>query len=167
MIVSVTDFIPLLPLSIVSTKVMWKSIQWLGKNIVRSYGKQELQESMDRCTGRHAINQSNVRYSVFIKYMIEHTAATIGQQPGLTLHSLQNKYMIPKEGIRFNHFPNKPFFSRVCSPSLLETPWEKKKSLVTSNFSFSHRVFYHFGKHSPIFYKFKIVVCKLSRFGRA
>ena len=29
--------------------------------------------------------------------------------------------------------------------SLLKTPWEKEKLLVTSNFSFSHSVFYLFG----------------------
>ena len=44
-----------------------------------------------------------------------------------------------------NPFPNKPLFLRVCSTSLLKTPWEKEKLLVTSNFSFSHSVFYPFG----------------------
>ena len=43
-------------------------------------------------------------------------------------------------------FPNKPFFFRVCSTSLLKTLCEKEKLLVTSNFSFSHRVFYLFGE---------------------
>ena len=41
----------------------------------------------------------------------------------------------------FNPFPNKPWFSRVFSISLLKTLWEKEKLLVTSNFSFSHSVF--------------------------
>ena len=45
----------------------------------------------------------------------------------------------------FNPFPNKPWFLRVCSTSLLKTLWEKEKLLVTSNFSFSHIVFYPFG----------------------
>ena len=36
MIVIATGFIPLSPLSIVSTMVMWQNSQWLGKNIVRS-----------------------------------------------------------------------------------------------------------------------------------
>ena len=44
--------------------------------------------------------------------------------------------------------------------------WEKEKLLVTSNFSFSHSVFYSFGEISAIFIKFKIVVCKLFQFGR-
>ena len=41
-----------------------------------------------------------------------------------------------------NPFTNKPWFLRVCSTSLLKTVWEKEKRLVTSNFSFSHSVFY-------------------------
>ena len=48
-----------------------------------------------------------------------------------------------------NPFPNKPWFLRVCSISLLKTPWEKEKLLVTSNFSFSHSVFYPFKKILP------------------
>ena len=43
-----------------------------------------------------------------------------------------------------NPFPNKPWFLRVCSTCLLKTLWEKEKLLVTSNFSFSHSVFYTF-----------------------
>ena len=41
-----------------------------------------------------------------------------------------------------NPFPNKSWFSCVCSPSLLKTLREKEKLLVTSNFSLSHNVFY-------------------------
>ena len=37
----------------------------------------------------------------------------------------------------FNPFPNKSWFLWVCSTSLLKTPEEKEKLLVTSNFSFS------------------------------
>ena len=61
-----------------------------------------------------------------------------------------------------NSFPNKPWILRVCSSSLLKTLWEKEKLLVTSNFSFSHSIFYPFGKLSTI--KFEIVVCKLFQF---
>ena len=57
-------------------------------------------------------------------------------------------------------FPNKPWFSHVCSSSLLKTQWEKEKLLATSNFSFSHSIFYLFKELSAIFIKFKIVVCK-------
>ena len=55
---------------------------------------------------------------------------------------------------------------RDCSRSLLKTMWEKEKLLVTSNFSFSHSVFYPFGKLSAIFINFKIFVRKLFEFGR-
>ena len=65
-----------------------------------------------------------------------------------------------------NPFPNMPWCLFVCSMSLLKTLWEKEKLLVTSNFSFSHSVFYPFGKLSAIFIKFEIVVCKLFQFGR-
>ena len=34
----------------------------------------------------------------------------------------------------FNPFPNKPWFLRVCSKSLLKTLQKKEKLLVTSNF---------------------------------
>ena len=65
-----------------------------------------------------------------------------------------------------NPFPNKPWFLRVCSTSLLKTWWEKKKLLVRSNFFFSHCVLYPFRELFTIFIKFEIVVCKLFEFGR-
>ena len=46
-----------------------------------------------------------------------------------------------------NPFPNKPWFSHVCSRStslFKKTLWEKEKLLIKSNFSFSHSVFYPF-----------------------
>ena len=43
-----------------------------------------------------------------------------------------------------NPFPNKPWFLRVCNTSLWKTMLEKEKLIVTSNFSFSHSVFYPF-----------------------
>ena len=64
-----------------------------------------------------------------------------------------------------NHFPNNPWFLRVCRISLLKTMWEKEKLLVTSNFSFSHIVFYPSGEIPAIFIKFELVVCKLFQFG--
>ena len=65
-----------------------------------------------------------------------------------------------------NPFPYKPWFLHVCSTSLLKTQWEKEKLLVTSNFSFSHSVFYPFGELSTSFVKCEIVVCKVFQFGR-
>ena len=68
--------------------------------------------------------------------------------------------------LTFNPIPNKPWFLRVCSTSLLKTLWEREKLLVTSNFAFSHSIFYPFEEPSAIFVKFEIVVCKLFQFGR-
>ena len=44
-----------------------------------------------------------------------------------------------------NPFPHNDTFWRPWETSLLKTLWEKEKSLVTSNLSFSHSVFYLFG----------------------
>ena len=60
-----------------------------------------------------------------------------------------------------NPFPDKPCFLPAWSTSPLKTLWEKEKLLVTSNFSFSHSVYYLYGEVSAIFIKFEIVVCKL------
>ena len=58
-------------------------------------------------------------------------------------------------------FPNKPWFLRVCSRSLLKTLQKKEKLLVTINSSFSHNVCYRFEELFAIFINFEIVVCKL------
>ena len=50
-------------------------------------------------------------------------------------------YLMPFAGHNINTFPNKPWFSRVCSTGHLKTLWEKEKLLVKSNFSFSYSVF--------------------------
>ena len=57
MIVIATGFILLTPLSVVSTTVKWESSQSLGKNIVRSTGKKNSKESIDRCTGRRDVTE--------------------------------------------------------------------------------------------------------------
>ena len=103
----------------------------------------------------------------------------------LSIHQPLKKVLDADEGIRkvtlyhtsrrlheffpldyFNPFPNKPWFLRVCRTSVLKTLCEKEKLLVTSNFSFSHSVFYSFGKLSAIYVKFEIVVCNFFQFGR-
>ena len=63
-------------------------------------------------------------------------------------------YVVAMGAAMFNLFPNKPWFLRVCSTSLLKTMWEKEKLLVTSNFSLSHSVFCLFGELSASFIKF-------------
>ena len=79
-----------------------------------------------------------------------------------SVHFLENFHFYQNISILhdFNPFPNKPLFLRICSKRLLKTLWEKEKLLVTSNFSFSHSIFYSFGKLSAIFIKLKILVCK-------
>ena len=47
---------------------------------------------------------------------------------------------------------------------LLKTLWKQEKLPVTSNFSFSHGVFYPFRELSTVFIQFEIVVCKLFQF---
>ena len=54
-----------------------------------------------------------------------------------------------------------PWFLQVCRRGLLKTLLEKRKLLITSNFSFSHSVSYPFGELFAIFIKFGIVVCSL------
>ena len=67
---------------------------------------------------------------------------------------------------RVKSLPNNPWFVCVNSTILLKTLREKEKLLVTSNFSFSHIVFYPFRELSATLTKFEIVICKLSQFGR-
>ena len=62
-------------------------------------------------------------------------------------------------------FPHNDTFWRPWVTSLLKKLWEKEKLLVTSNFSFTHSVFYPFRELSGIFIKFKIVVCRPFQFG--
>ena len=46
-----------------------------------------------------------------------------------------------------------------------DAPGKKAFWNVTSNFSFTHSVFYPFRELSDIFIKFKIVICRLFQFG--
>ena len=85
------------------------------------------------------------------------------KQCSFQVTSLVTNYR-PKLYSGINPFPNKPWFLRVCSTSLLKTLWEKEKLLVMSNFSFSHSVFYPFEELSAIFIKFETVFCKLFQF---
>ena len=51
-------------------------------------------------------------------------------------------------------------FTCLLNISLLKTLWEKEKLLLTSNFSFSHSVFYPFGELAAFSIEFRIVICK-------
>ena len=100
-------------------------------------------------------NILSVHPSVCVSVCPQNTSNFVSQTPALSFVA-----------IVFNPFPNKPWFLRVYSTSLLKTLWEKEKLLVMSNFSFSHGVFYWLEELSAIFIKFEIVVCKHFQFGR-
>ena len=58
-----------------------------------------------------------------MKFPYDRTENSVGKEDNACYHYI-------------NRFPNKPWFLRVCSKSLLKTLWEKKKLLVASNFFF-------------------------------
>ena len=60
MIVIATRFIPLSSLPVVSIMVMWETPPVAWKEYCSVYWLKELQESMDRCTGRHDITEITV-----------------------------------------------------------------------------------------------------------
>ena len=55
-----------------------------------------------------------------------------------------------------NPFPNKPWFLRVCTRSLLKTLWEREKLLVMRNFSFSGSVYYPLRQLLPFLSNLKL-----------
>ena len=101
----------------------------------------------------------DVAQSMFFFFNVVENSVEKGGNAGYRNFLLFPQYFV-------NPFPNKPWFLRVCSTSLLKTLWEKEKLLVTSNFSFSRSVFYPFGELSAIFIKSEIVVCKVFQFGK-
>ena len=77
------------------------------------------------------------------------------------IFTTQSQLLITLGKKPYNPFPNKPWFLRVCSTSLLKTLWKKKELLIMSNFSVYPSIFYPFGELAAIFIKFKIVFCKI------
>ena len=124
---------------------------------------------MQKPTESRFINWSfNVENVTFHTKKIEHNCNRFQTRPG---HPWQTKLddwwsWHPPPPPCINPFPNKPWFLRVCRKRLFKTLWEKENLLVTSNFSFSHSVFYLFRDLSAIFIKFEIVVWKLFEFER-
>ena len=74
----------------------------------------------------------------------------------LTWHVLWVGYITRPCDIIFNLLPTNPGLITG-----LKTRWKEEKLLLTSNFSFFHRVFYLFGDFSAIFIKMEIIACKL------
>ena len=68
-------------------------------------------------------------------------------------------YILYMDGAFLKPSPNKPWFLRVSSASILKTLQEKEKLLATS-------VFYHFGELYAFLIKLEILVCKLFEFGK-
>ena len=60
----------------------------------------------------------------------------------LVTNKVKNSNEAYKVGFVFNPLLQKYSFSGINNKQLFKTLWEKKKLLVTSNFSFSHNVFY-------------------------
>ena len=73
---------------------------------------------------------------------------------------IMTNYIYSKQVIKslriLNTLSNKPLSLRLCSKSFVKTLLEKETLLVTSNFSFSHGIFFPFGELSTIFIKLKI-----------
>ena len=67
-------------------------------------------------------------------------------------------------GLTLSH--SRPGFNVSAVQVFWKHGGKKEKLLVTSNFSFSHSVFYQFWELFAIFIKFEIAVCKLFQFGR-
>ena len=81
--------------------------------------------------------------------MVNASAKTINHLICVEIFFVLKKYL--------TFFPNKPWFLRVCTQSLLKTLWEKEKLLVTSNFSFSHSVSTLFENFLPFSSNLKLV----------
>ena len=91
----------------------------------------------------------------------------VNTKPIQFFSSEENKlnHAVKKKGLGWRNqrifvmpFPNKPWFLRVCSTSLLKTLWKKEKLLVTSNFSFSPQCFLTVCRTFCHFIKLEIVV---------
>ena len=123
--------------------VLFRNFDTFANVLLQAQKKTSNHQIMNRNTMQSCFNTKNIKFVINIQFCLPKTQCPI-----------------------LNPFPNKPWFLRVCSTSLLKTMWEKKKLLVRSNFSFSHSVFYPFGEVTAVFIKFEIVVCNFFEFGR-
>ena len=89
----------------------------------------------------------------------KHLSSFIGNMKQVMSYGKLDTIQLFVQAHMLNSFPNKPWFLRICSTSLLKRLWEKEKLLVMSS------VFYPVGELSAIFVKHKVVVCKLFQFG--
>ena len=77
MIVIATGFIPLSPLSIVSTMVIWEKKPVAWKEYCMEYRLKELQESMDKCTGRCNITEKLLKMVLYTLQSINQSISTL------------------------------------------------------------------------------------------
>ena len=132
-----------------------------------SRGKKNVNKSADRYKNVLGLLVSSLHYRnclvPFVSPVLsEQTTPSFSRYCFVTLTE-QIEFGQVKSGILFNPCPKQTLVLRVCSTILLKTQREKEKLLVTSNFSFSHSVFYLFGELSAIFIKFKLVVFQFGR----
>ena len=120
-------------------------------------------KSMRWSTGRGNITE--IMLKMALKTIPSNNPTTCVDYRSNVIHSSLSLTFRKILRIRLKPFQNKPWFLHVCTKSFFKTLWEKEKLLITSNFSFSHSVFYLFGELSAFFIKFKIVVCKVFQLG--
>ena len=141
MILIATGFIPLSPLSIASTMVMWESSQWLGRNIVQSTGKKNSKKAWIGALA--AVIQLEYR-SKWRWNIIESI----------------NQPLIEKGEEKITRPQNNSILEQICL-------WEKEKMLVTTISSFSHDVFYPF---TAMFHELSdtgiVIKCKILSSGK-
>ena len=80
-------------------------------------------------------------------------------RPNMALHSYISETLLTLS-------QTSPGFYMSAVYKSFENTGGKGELLATSNFSFSHSVFYPFGELSAIFIKFEIFFCKLFQFGK-
>ena len=114
----------------------WILSQWLSSILGKNIGR-----AGDRTSG--PLPSSPQRYRLSHGARLQGIANIIDHEMAQPIQNGIHSYLCIFSMSKpfFNPFPNKPWFLRVCSSSLLKTRWEKEKLLVTSNFSFSPECF--------------------------
>ena len=97
------------------------------------------------CNYLWAFSNFSFAYSIF--YVFEELLIIFSIKFKIVVCKLfqSGKILIFVVWIKVNPFPHNDTFWHPWQTSLLKTLWEKEKLLVTSNFSFSHSVFFPFG----------------------
>ena len=103
-------------------------------------------------TGQHLWHKSTVTNRfINVTHHVKRDLMGIAKSidPGQPAQSTQpdhcQNFSLLADFLCINPFPHNDTFWRPWETSLLKTLWEKEKLLVTSNFSFTHSVFYPFG----------------------